>query len=211
MNDFLKSLNQKVTSCKIPFQHWEISDPLNKETINEIVNISTPKGERVYDGTRAADHTGRGIDGKLRLFINNNNCHSYPNLTSLINTLQKIECIKIISKYLNRNLDKSYVRLEVISDKKGFWLKPHKDIKEKIMTMLIWINPYNESEKLGTDFYDSDFNIVKTSKYIDNTGYFFSSGGDTWHGLEKKEIVIERKCIQINYVSFKTDWPVQNI
>ena len=79
------------------------------------------------------------------------------------------------------------------------------------MTMLIWINPYNESEKLGTDFYDSDFNIVKTSKYIDNTGYFFSSGGDTWHGLEKKEIVIERKCIQINYVSFKTDWPVQNI
>ena len=40
MNDFLKSLNQKVTSCKIPFQHWEISDPLNKETINEIVNIN---------------------------------------------------------------------------------------------------------------------------------------------------------------------------
>ena len=35
-----------------------------------------------------------------------------------------------------------------------------------------------------TDFYDKDFKIVKTSKYINNTGYFFSSGEDTWHGLE---------------------------
>ena len=25
--------------------------------------------QRAYDGTRAADHTGQGIDGKLRLFI----------------------------------------------------------------------------------------------------------------------------------------------
>ena len=39
---------------------------------------------------------------------------------------------------------------------------------------------------------------------------FFSSGQDTWHGLELKEIKKERRCIQINYVTFKTDWPVEN-
>ena len=32
---------------------------------------------------------------------------------------------------------------------------------------------------------------------------------NTWHGLELKEIKKERRCIQINYVSFKTDWPVE--
>ena len=48
----------------------------------------------------------------------------------------------------------------------------------------------------------------KTLKYHHNAGYFFSSGNDTWHGLEMKEIKKERRCIQINYVSFKTDWPV---
>jgi len=26
--------------------------------------------------------------------------------------------------------------------------------------------------------------------------------------MEKKEIKKERRCIQINYVTFKTDWPV---
>ena len=51
--------------------------------------------------------------------------------------------------------------------------------------------------------------LVKTIKYIHNNGYFFSSGEDTWHGLELKEINKERRCIQINYVSFKTDWPVE--
>ena len=110
---------------------------------------------------------------------------------------------------MKKNLANSFVRLEVIGDKKGFWLKPHKDIKEKLMTMMVWANPYNESEQLGTDLYDNEFKIVKTVKYIHNSGYFFSSGEDTWHGLELKEIKKERRCIQINYVTFKTDWPIE--
>ena len=36
----------------------------------------------------------------------------------------------------------------------GFWLKPHCDIKEKLLSSLIFVNPFNESENLGTDFYD---------------------------------------------------------
>ena len=55
-----------------------------------------------------------------------------------------------------------------------------------------------------------DFKIVKTIKYQHNSGYFFSSGKDTWHGLEMKEIKKERRCVQINYVSFETDWPINN-
>ena len=78
------------------------------------------------------------------------------------------------------------------------------------MTMMIWANPYKESENLGTDLYNDEFEIVKTVKYVHNAGYFFSSGQDTWHGLELKKIIKERRCIQINYVSFKTDWPVIN-
>ena len=37
--------------------------------------------------------------------------------------------------------------------------------------------------------------------------FFFRD--DTWHGLELKEIQKERRCIQINYVTFNTDWPVE--
>ena len=31
------------------------------------------------------------------------------------------------------------------------------------MTMMIWANPYNESENLGTDLYDKDFKLVKNN------------------------------------------------
>ena len=193
--------------CSNPFKHWELSECLDNETLNEISFSKIPSGERVYDGTRAADHTGEGVDGKLRLFVDKNNCQNFPNLTKLINKFQGSLASKI-SLLLHKDLSKSFVRLEIIGDKKGFWLKPHKDIPEKLMTMMIWVNPNNEHENLGTDLYNEKFELVKTVKYHHNTGYFFSSGNDTWHGLEMKEINKERRCIQINYVSFKTDWPV---
>ena len=201
---------KNLMSSNYPFRHWEISKCLNEKSLNEISYSSIPDGQRLFDGTRAADDTGGGVDGKLRLFIDNYNSCDYPNLTKLINELQKKEVHEEIGKLIDKDLSNSFVRLEIIGDKKGFWLKPHKDISEKLMTMMIWANPYEESESLGTDLYDSDFKLVKTIKYIHNNGYFFSSGEDTWHGLELKEIKKERRCIQINYVAFNTDWPVEN-
>jgi hypothetical protein len=198
-----------ILEHKTPFKHWELQNCLNDRSLNEISYAKIPDGERSYDGTRAADHSGEGIDGKLRLFITNKNAHHFPNLTKIIYYLQKKNTSKMISKLLNKDLSSSFVRLEIIGDKKGFWLKPHKDISEKLMTMMIWANPYNEKENLGTDLYDKSLKLVKTIKYKHNNGYFFSSGGDTWHGLELKVIKKERRCIQINYVNFKTDWPVK--
>ena len=193
--------------CSYPFKHWELSNCLDNGTLNEISFAQIPDGDRVYDGTRAADHTGKGVDGKLRLFVDKSSCKYFPFLTKLINEFQGNVASKI-AQLLQIDLSKSFVRLEIIGDKKGFWLKPHKDIPEKLMTMMIWANPNNEHENLGTDLYDENFKLVKTVKYHHNNGYFFSSGSDTWHGLEMKEIKKERRCIQINYVSFKTDWPV---
>ena len=202
------NLNQ-IIEFPVPFQHWEFSNCLNDSTLEEIVHASIPSGERAYDGTRAADHSGAGVDGKLRLFVTEQNSKYFPNLTNIINELQSKPLQQKISKFLNKNLSNSFARLEIIADKKGFWLKPHKDIPEKLMTMMIWTNPYDESEHLGTDLYNENFEIVKTVKYKHNCGYFFSSDQDTWHGLEKKNIKKERRCIQINYVSFETDWPVE--
>ena len=200
---------ENLTHADFPFNHWVFSNCLEEGALNEISYSNIPSGDRMYDGTRAADHTGQGVDGKLRLFITKNNCQNFPYLTKLIQSLQNKEMVNKISKIIDKDLSNSYVRLEVIGDKKGFWLKPHKDISEKLMTMMVWANPYNEASNLGTDLYDKNFKLVKTIKYVHNSGYFFSSGDDTWHGLELKEIQKERRCIQINYVTFNTDWPVE--
>ena len=63
---------------------------------------------------------------------------------------------------INKDLSNSYVRVEVICDREGFWLKPHCDIKEKLMSGLIFVNHVNESEDLGTDFYNEKLEKVKT-------------------------------------------------
>ena len=217
---FLNSIENKSKRYEAPFVHWELNQPLTEGQISEIVNVDIENPEEHslnYDGTRAIDggegKFRKGIsDGgkalKFRCFITKENSKKFPNLTNFIKELQNKNTYERVSSLIGKDLSNSYVRVEVICDRKGFWLKPHCDIKEKLMSCLLFINKHNESEDLGTDFYDSNLRKVKTMPYRDNYGYIFSSGPNAWHGMEKKDIVKERRCLQVNYVSFKTDWKV---
>ena len=217
---FLNSIKDKSKKHEFPFDHWEYTNALTNEAIEEIIKADIPdvsKHNLNYDGTRAIDggaaefREGIASGGKaikFRCFVTKENASQFPNLVKFIKELQSKEVYETISKMINKDLSNSYVRVEVICDRKGFWLKPHCDIKEKQMSCLLFVNKHNESEELGTDFYDKNLNKVKTLPYKDNYGYFFSSGPNTWHGMEKKEILKERRCLQVNYVTFETDWKV---
>jgi hypothetical protein len=218
---FLSSIQNKSKKHKFPFDHWEYDDALSDGAIKEITTADIPdvtKHNLDYDGTRAIDggtaefREGIASGGeaiKFRCFISKENEKQFPNLVKFINELQSKEVHETISKMINRDLSNSYVRVEVIWDREGFWLKPHCDIKEKLMSGLIFVNNTNESEELGTDFYNEKLEKVKTVPYKNNYGYMFTSGPNTWHGMEKKKIVKERRCLQVNYVSFPTDWKVK--
>ena len=221
--EFLNSLKKRSKFHDTPFNHWELNQPLTKEEIKEIcgVEIVDPSKMKLnYDGTRAIDggegkfREGISSGGKalqFRCYIKKDNSRKFPNLVDLINELRSKDTYGNIGELIKKNLHNSYVRVEVICDRQGFWLKPHCDIKEKLMSCLLFANPFNESEDLGTDFYDEKLNKVKTVPYKDNYGYLFSSGPNTWHGMEKKEIKRERRCLQINYVDgFETDWKVES-
>ena len=217
---FLNSVENKSKKYESPFVHWELNEPLTDGQISEIVNADIDNPEEYnlnYDGTRSIDG-GEGkfregiSDGgkalKFRCFITKENFNKFPNLANFIKELQNKNTHEKVSSLIGKDLSNAYVRVEIICDRKGFWLKPHCDIKEKLLSCLLFVNKYNESEDLGTDFYDNNLTKVKTTPYRDNYGYIFSSGPNTWHGMEKKEIVKERRCLQVNYVSFKTDWKV---
>ena len=219
--ELFKSLENRTKTFNDPFKHFEINQPLTEEAIKEICNavIADPKKENLnYDGTRALD----GGDGafrsgikeggkakKLRCYVTKENSNQFPNLVKFIDELRSPEVYRKIGGLINKDLSNSYVRLEVICDREGFWLKPHCDIKEKLMSGLIFVNKTNESENLGTDFYNEKLERVKTLPYKHNYGYLFTSGPNTWHGMEKKKIIKERRCIQVNYVTFPTDWKVK--
>ena len=219
--EFLNSLKKRSKHYDSPLSHWDLNEPLTKEAINEICKteiVDLTQMNINYDGTRAVDggegKFREGISGggqaiKFRCFIKRDNSKNFPHLRSLIEELRSKSTYGHIGELIKKDLSKSYVRVEIICDRQGFWLKPHCDIKEKLISCLLFANPFNESEVLGTDLYDEKLNKIKTVPYKNNYGYFFTSGPNTWHGMEKKEIKKERRCLQINYVTFKTDWAVE--
>ena len=219
--ELYKSLLNKTKSFENPFKHFELNEPLTNEAIKEIceAEVLDPRKENLnYDGTRALDGgegafregiKGGGKAKKIRQYVTKENSNQFPYLTKFIEELRSIEVYKKIGSLIGRDLSNSYVRLEVICDREGFWLKPHCDIKEKLMSSIVFVNPYGESENLGTDFYDEKLTKVKTVPYKNNYGYFFTSGPNTWQKKKKKEIIKERRCLQVNYVTFPTDWKVE--
>ena len=218
---FLDSLLNNSKENNFPFKHWELNKPLSEEAIQEIVKAdiaNVADHNLTYDGTRAIDggaaefREGIASGGKaikFRCFVTKENANEFPGLVKFIHGLQARETHQKISELIGKNLSNSYIRVEVICDREGFWLKPHCDIKEKLVSCLLFVNKCNESENLGTDFYNDKLEKVKTVPYKNNYGYFFTSSQNTWHGMEKKEIVKERRCLQVNYVSFPTDWKVE--
>ena len=179
---FLNSIKNNSKQYNFPFNHWEYNNALTDEAIEEIIKADIPdvsKHNIDYDGTRAIDGGAaefrEGISSggeaiKFRCFVNKENENKFPYLVRFINELQSKEVHQTISKMINKDLSNSYVRLEVICDREGFWLKPHCDIKEKLMSGLIFVNNENESEELGTDFYNEKLEKVKTVPFKHNYG-----------------------------------------
>ena len=173
--ELLKSLKNKTKSYEVPFKHFELNEPLTHEAIKEIceANITDPKKENLnYDGTRALDG-GEGAfrsgikDGgkakKIRCYVTKENSNQFPHLTNFIEELRSKEVYKKIGSLIGKDLNNSFVRLEVICDREGFWLKPHCDIEEKLMSSIVFVNPHGESTNLGTDFYDVNLKKSKNS------------------------------------------------
>ena len=180
--NFLNSLKNKCNPLQDPFPHWEFKDPLTEKMIDEIYNtqIDDPARYEInYDGTRAIDG-GEGkfregiADGgkalKFRCFLEKHNAKQFPELLTLVQELQSKNTHEYVSSLIKKDLSKSYVRLEIICDRKGFWLKPHCDIKEKLLSCLLFVNRLGESEELGTDFYNAKLERVKTVPYRNNYG-----------------------------------------
>lgn len=94
----------------------------------------------------------------------------------------------------------SYLRMEYIQDLDGAWLEPHRDIPEKLFSMVIYLCTGPEAEHWGTDIYDDDRRWIGRSRADFNTAVIFVAGPNTWHGFEKRPIAGVRRLMEINYV-----------
>ena len=111
---FLNSIKNNSKQYNFPFNHWEYSNALSEEAIDEIVKADIPdvsKHNLNYDGTRAIDggaaefREGIASGGKaikFRCFINKENSTQFPNLVKFINELQSKETYETISKMIDK-------------------------------------------------------------------------------------------------------------
>ena len=201
----------KAVKHDTPWEYFTFGQALTESQISEIRGASIDRGGVLHDGTRSGYKDGEAKQNhKLREYITVDNRSKYPELVSFIRELQSKPIRELIAKMVgNKDMFKnSYVRLEVLNDTEGFWLQPHCDIPEKLISSLIYVNQTGENVNLGTDLYNKDLELIETVPFWHNYGYIFH-GPDKWHGMEKgKEIQVERRGIQLNYVTFKTDWKV---
>ncbi len=129
--NLLYALKNSTTQFDFPYTHWIVEQPVTSEVLTEVVTTPMNKGPRAFDGTRAADNGGDGIDAKLRLYITDENVDEFPAIGKMIDELLAPDTVMQFEKMLQRDLSDAYLRVEAIADVDGFWLKPHKDIKEK--------------------------------------------------------------------------------
>lgn len=124
----------------------------------------------------------------------------FPVCETLCEALQSPAVARQFSETCEFDADGTYLRLEYMQDTDGMWLEPHRDIPEKVFSMVIYLCTGPEAPSWGTDIYDDERRWVGRSSAEFNSATIFKAGPNTWHGFEKRPILGVRRLMEINYV-----------
>lgn len=182
-----------------PYQYWLFEGALSNELCNGITALPIePAGEYDTQGKRDSHN-------ELRRFFSPEMRNEFKAINDVTELFHSKPVIKAIEKMCNISLSGSYLRIEYCQDKNGFWLEPHMDIKEKLVTIQIYLNTDADAETLGTDIYNPDKSHFGRAPASINKGMVFvPKEPNSYHGFEKRKILATRRSLIINYVT--DDW-----
>lgn len=184
----------------VPFDHYTFTDFFCEKELTGIDSIKLQDHSASLNGARTTNTN--------RFFVDSENMQNNSALKRIAEFFLRDENINMFEKESGRKIRGNYLRVEFIEDKEKSWLEPHVDIEEKIMSLLVYLNNTNELESIGTALYNENKEYVKTVPYINNTGFYFYPGKNTWHGLESVEIKERRRAVMVNYCTFETEFKV---
>jgi len=181
-----------------PFRHWKMRDvfPLDLCTAILVLPIAPPILGHT-DGTRASYN-------KQRTFITPALQAKFPACAALTDALQRPDVARTMADTCDIDVSGSYLRMEYMQDLDGAWLEPHRDIPEKLFSMVVYLFTGPEAKDWGTDIYDADRRWAARSPGTFNSGVIFVPGPATWHGFDPRPIAGVRRLMEINYV--RADW-----
>ncbi len=181
-----------------PYRHWKLNDVLPEAMCTGILTL--PIAPPVVPDTQGRRET---FNDK-RAFFTPLLRERYPACAVLSDALARPDVARQLEATCGIKAEGSFLRIEYIQDLDGAWLEPHRDIPEKLFSMVIYLCTGPDAKDWGTDIYDQTMKHVGSAPYGFNLGLIFIPGADTWHGFRKRPIAGVRKSIIVNYV--KSDW-----
>jgi hypothetical protein len=177
-----------------PYRHWKVREVFPIDLCTGILTLPiAPPVLGKTDGTRNTYNSQRSfITPLLR--------SKFPTCQALSEALQRTEVARLMADTCNIAVEGSYLRMEYMQDTDGAWLEPHRDIPEKLFSMVVYMFIGPDAKDWGTDIYDADVRWVGRSAPDFNAGVIFVAGPATWHGFDPRPIVGVRRLMEINYV-----------
>jgi hypothetical protein len=180
-----------------PYRHWKLTEVFPETLCTGILTLPiAPPVLGKTDGTRDTYNSSRTfITPLLR--------SKFPTCAVLADALQRPEVARLMAETCDIEVEGSYLRMEYIQDTDGAWLEPHRDIPDKLFSMVIYFFTGPDAKDWGTDIYDAEVRWIGRSSGAFNSGVIFVPGPATWHGFDPRPIIGVRRLMEINYVR---DW-----
>jgi hypothetical protein len=177
-----------------PYRHWRLRSVMPQSVGVGILCL--PVAPPQIDDC----HGVRDRHNDKRCFFTPALQSDFPVCALLACAMQDGALARIFQDLLSVNVDGGYLRMEYIQDTNGAWLEPHRDVPEKLFSMVIYLCTGPEAAGWGTDIYDEQRRWVGRSSAGFNTAVIFVPGPNTWHGFEPRPIIGVRRLMEINYV-----------
>jgi hypothetical protein len=201
VDQIAQHFRRALLDCDIvewPYRRWRMENVLPLDLCTGILTLPiAPPLLGSTDGTR-------GSYNEKRTFFTPELRAQFPTVQAACEALQRPDVAGVLARTLNIDVVGGYLRMEYMQDIDGMWLEPHRDIPEKLFSMVIYLFTGPEAKDWGTDIYDADRRRVDRAQPEFNSGAIFIAGPNTWHGFDQRPIIGVRRLMEINYV--RSDW-----
>ena len=178
-----------------PYRHWKLGNVLPETMCTGVLTL--PVAPPVVCDSKGRRETFND----RRTFFTPSLRECFPACAALAEALQRPQTARQFELTCGIKATGSLLRIEYIQDLDGAWLEPHRDIPEKLFSMVIYLCTGPDAKDWGTDIYDAERRWVGRASAEFNSAVIFIAGPNTWHGFEPRPINGVRRLMEINYVT----------
>jgi len=180
-------LNLTHTKWDKPEEWWHIHSCFDDKILSRVIQHFPEPKEAPITGKRDGANDFRKFASRMHT----------PVLAKLFEEFDSAETRKQFTDLTGVDCGNGHLRVELCQDSAGFYLEPHIDIPEKLITMQIYLQ--GGKPAWGTSIHRK-VGIFQTVPFVHNTGWLSHNKSPLIHGVRENVVDGIRKSVIINYV-----------